>query len=196
MKTNNQGNAVWFKLMVLCMLIMTACQRPAVMSSDEQDEQRIHDSFLHASDLPTGWYRDYFGTDEEEGDLVYEIAFRVTDQPGLEYIVVSQAIIPYEDADQAGKAFEKWAKPALWGKVPVEISFQSQADEFEIGCLYSTTEIQPENFCTAVARYDRLISVLMVKTWDEDDKEQWFTWADFERALEAMDRQALEAAGR
>jgi hypothetical protein len=52
------------------------------------------------------------------------------------------------------------------------------------------------NTLSFVARYDRLISVLTAKTWDEDDEEQWFTWADLERVLEEMDRRALEAADR
>jgi hypothetical protein len=94
---------------------------------------------------------------------------------------------------------EKWVKSLAavdMGQTPTEIHFQSKADAFDIGCLYSTSDLQPENFCGVVARYGQLILILYAKTWDVDDAEQWFTWGDFEQTLKAMDRRALEAAGR
>lgn len=187
---------------LLCMVIIVACHCSEILSED-QDLQRINDSFLTSDDVPEGWFLDYYSRKLREGVTVHYIQFRpdeVKDQPELDFIFVAQEIAVYARETEAKAAYqEKWKRTMpciVMGQKPSEINFQSGADEFEIGCLYSTLVTQPENFCEAVARYDRLILHLILKTWDEDDKEQWFTWADFERVLEAMDRRALEAAGR
>jgi hypothetical protein len=206
-----------FLLVLLFAFLALACQlsvtAPGSESTDsaevissmktppnETDKELVLNSFLQETDLPAGWFQDYYGVDLVEGDTVYAVSFRKTDDPDLDYIFVAQEIILYDSELQAEYAFgEKWkeSEPSLViGQPPAEIDFKSKADEFSIGCLYSTTALQPENFCSSVARYDRLISILYTKTWDEDDEEQWFTWADFERTLEAMDRRALDAQGK
>jgi hypothetical protein len=200
----------------LCAFIALACQvsislpgsestesteatAPAITPLSEADEQLVLNAFLHERDLPEGWYLDYFGIDASDGNPVYAIAFRVAHKLELDYIFVAQEIVLYENESEAKEAYTgKWNKSVgsvAMGQPPSEIAFVSRADEFAVGCLYSTTALQPENFCGAVARYGRLISILTTKTWDEDDAEQWFTWADFEGVLKAMDRRALEAQG-
>jgi hypothetical protein len=206
----------WFYLAMLWALVTFACQvsvgipgqtapetsgagSPASSALSEADEEIVMNAFLKESDLPSGWYRDYFNVKVVEGDLVYVAGFRVTDEPGLDYIFVGQDIILFENEPQAEKRYrESYIKYATANSAvqPKEIRFQSEADEFSVGCNYSNIDIQPENFCGAVGRYGRLVSVLYTKTWDEDDEEQWFTWGDFQRALEAMDRRALEALGQ
>jgi hypothetical protein len=202
--------------MLLCAFIALACQlsitapgseatesaeatSPVIRPLTEADERLVSDSFLRETDLPAGWFQDYFGVEASDGGITYSKDFRATDKLELMHVVVTQQIIPYENESAAEEAYAgKWVKsvPSVdMGRPPSEIDFASIADEFAIGCLYSTTALQPENFCGAVARYGRLISILTAKTWDEDDAEQWFTWADFERALKAMDHRALDAQG-
>jgi hypothetical protein len=202
-------------LALLCVFIAVACQgskgtqeknlpttiptsgQLEVSSLNDSPEERILHSFLVESDLPLGWFRSYFGREEVEGKTEYGVDFKVSDQPELDHIVVTQVLSAYADEAQATEAFQKrWSNRMSLGQAPREIDFESRADDFAISCLYSTIAMQPYNFCTAVARYDRLISVLMTKTWDQDDEEQWFTWEDFEKVLTAMDRRALEATDR
>jgi hypothetical protein len=198
-------------LAVVCIFATSACERSEMSPTSNRlatpptynpDEQRILSSFLIVPDLPEGWFRDYFDTEViEEGDTVYVEVLRpieVIDQPQLDYIFVSQEIVLYENESQAKEGYQEQLQPmlALEPEAPVDINFQSLADESRVGCAYSTIDIQPENVCTAVARYDRLISILTAKVWDKDDEDQWFTWTDLERVLNAMDRRALEAAGR
>lgn len=209
--TRDYSNISMFVFAALCTLITAvACQsaerlptrnRPEMSPTYNPDEQRILSSFLIVPELPEGWFRDYFDTEVIEGDTVYVEILRpmeVIDQPQLDYIFVSQEIILYANEAQARESYQKWLQPRLEleKQVPTEINFHSRADESRVGCSYGITDTDPENVCTAIARYDRLVSLLVVKVWDEDDEEQWFTWADFERVLEAMDRRALEAAGR
>jgi len=194
------GRISLFTFVLLGTLVATACQHSETPQSDEQDRQRIFDSFLLESDLPVGWFRDYLGTDEDEieSETVHVAVFRATDEPGLEYIFVSQELVLYASETKARAGYQKWLRPSLELErhIPTEISFHSRADEFRVGCSYGITDTQPENVCVAIARYDRLVSQLIAKVWDKDDEEQWFTWVDFEQVLEAMDRRALEAAGR
>ena len=216
MEANLHGpQRLLFVLALLCAFVALACKlsisapssestesaeatSPAITPLKEADEL-VFNSFLQQTDLPAGWFQDYFGVDASEGDIVYSKDFRATDKLELDYIVVTHQIVLYENDLEAKKAYTgKWKESVgsvVMGRPPSEIAFASMADEFAIGCLYSSTALQPENFCGAVARYGRLISILYTKTWDEDDAEQWFTWEDFERALKAMDRRALDAQG-
>jgi hypothetical protein len=206
----------WLSLAALWALVALACQvsvgvpgqtasatpgagSAASSALSEADEEIVMNAFLKESDLPSGWYLDYFVVETIDGDLVYASEFRTTDEPGLEFIFVGQDIILFENEFQAEERYqEKYIKHATANsrRQPKEIHFESKADEFSIGCNYSNIDIQPENFCGAVGRYGRLVSVLIAKTWDEDDEEHWFTWAGFQRALEAMDRRALETLGQ
>jgi len=169
--------------------------QPVMSPADQLDEQRIHRSFLIDADLPTGWFRAHFETIEVEKDTVYSVVFLARDQPGLENL--THQIILYPDEIRAQTAYRsKWTpfgKKILYKEAIPEIDFQSRADEFRIGCLYDTSELWSQNLCIGVARYERLISILTAIVYDE---EKWFGWADLERTLEAMDRRALEAAGR
>jgi len=176
-------------------MINPAGDQPVAAPTDHTDEQRIHRSFLLDADLPAGWFRAHFETIEVEKDTIYSVVFLARDQPGLENL--THQIVLYPDEIQAQTAFRgEWIQSRQnihYRETIPETSFQSRADEFKIGCLYDTSELWSQNLCIGVARYDRLISILTAIVYDE---EQWFTWADFERVLEAMDRRALEAAGR
>jgi len=186
---------------LLCIVVAMTCQCSETSPSDDRDEQLVLDSFLTLSDVPEGWFLYSSGVEVREGDTLYQREFvpnEVKDQPELDFIFVLQGITVYTSETKARSGYQKWLQPSLKLErhIPTEISFHSRADEFRVGCSYGITDTQPENVCVAIARYDRLVSQVIAKVWDKDDEEQWFTWVDFEQVLEAMDRRALEAAGR
>ena len=163
------------------------------LSTDSKDERRISNSFLLATDLPAGWFRGRYDTLEEQGETIHLVVFAAHDQPGLENI--AHQLILYPDETQALEVFQRskiLGQESTYDETLPEINVQSRADGFRIECLNVPAPAPPQKFCVAVARYDRLISVLT--TYVHDD-EQWFSWIDLERLLTAMDRRALDARG-
>jgi hypothetical protein len=164
------------------------------------DLDLVLNSFLQASDLPEGWYLDDCYAEIVEDTTIYIRGFRVAHDPALDYIFVTQDLILGEDESQAKQIFaeirESEYSALTEGRSPTAVDFQSKADQFSLGCIPGTPELDPETLCEGVARYGNLVSDLRAKILEEGDEELWFTWSDLERVLEAMDDRALEARGQ
>jgi hypothetical protein len=107
-------------LVLLCAFLLVACRisvptptsdsseaaetnSPEKQIPNKADVEWVLNALLLESDLPEGWFQNYFGVDEEKGDTVYTVGFYATDKPGHEYINVTQRGILYENEVRAKK---------------------------------------------------------------------------------------------
>jgi hypothetical protein len=118
-----------FVIMLLCAFIALACQlsitapgseatesaeatSPVIRPLTEADERLVSDSFLRETDLPAGWFQDYFGVEASDGGITYSKDFRATDKLELMHVVVTHQIVLYENEPEAKEAYggrwEEW----------------------------------------------------------------------------------------
>jgi hypothetical protein len=160
----------------------------------DPDDRRLYESLLTDEDLPEGWSR---GQPEKlpwENGVLVIVPFDQQDRPGS--LDMNQQLTLYLTAEMAQIAFKVgWpGNPEIpyQAKIP-QIDYVSRADQFKIGCLHGESELEPPHSCIVIARYDRLVSLLMATMYEDEPR---FTWSDLEQVLQAIDRRALEAAGR
>jgi hypothetical protein len=160
--------------------------------------ERLFSLFIHTTDLPSGWHREGGGIGdrdrEGEGIISRWVSFRGVPEKVFPTVLAWQELIDYPDLDQATSAYgeimeeefpvEEW----IW---PEQIQFESKADQFHLACLERRVDIHGEiderfrgsYHCRAVGRYGSLISVLHANVF----KDQWLTFEDLQRLLEAAD---------
>jgi len=183
---------VFLAIALFSSALLTGCGKP------NPRLERLFPLFIHTTDLPSGWYRDEGGIGprdrEGEGIISRWVQFRGVPEKEFPTVLVIQELIDYPDLDQAVRAYaeiveeefpvEKWT----W---PEQIQFESKADQFRLACVERRIDIHGEvderfrgsYHCTAVGRYGSIISVIYANVF----KDQWLTFKDLQRLLEAAD---------
>ena len=177
-------------LLVLGCLLLAGC------TSDANDRAtRLFSLLLRASDLPPCWQRTrgVIGDwdQESKGIISRSVGFRGVPEQQRGDVLVSQELINYPSAAQAGEAYPSIVRVVIPTKSwswPEQVSFRSQADQLQVACVQDPDS--PETtWCSGVAQYGSFISVVRANVFEE----QWLTMEDLERLLESVDARMAAA---
>jgi hypothetical protein len=149
--------------------------------------------FIEPSDLPQGWRHDWSGIEEVEGAMSRTYLFRGSNDPDKLHVNVSQQLTMYPDATSAAAAYPDWVSahfPTQTWKPPLQITFRSRADQFDLKCMDFCVNGHLTHSCTALGRYGNVISLIYANVFDD----KWLTFEDFEHLLERADERLYEGA--
>ncbi len=151
---------------------------------------------LKVENLPPGWYREQGSIETEtvpggEGRFLW---FYNTSARGQSWVNIGEVVRVYPDEPAAEEGWleqrDKYFPPGAegWEERP-ELSFAYRADEVRVACLEAYVNGYHHYACRAVARYGRVVIVVLGNVFDD----RWLTMNEFREVLEAADRRAAEA---
>jgi hypothetical protein len=186
----------WGSILFISMLV-TGCV---------ESNPRLEDLFLlqvRTADLPSDWFVDGVGIGDrnKESDRIISrwIQFRGVPEAVFPTVLAIHELTDYPDLDQATCAYAEIVKEEFpvqdWTR-PEQVHFESQADQFRLACLERRVDIHDNlderfkgsYFCRAVGQYDTTVSVIHANVF----KDQWLTFEDLQRLLEAADARLAE----
>lgn len=156
---------------------------------------------IDPEDLPPGWYWKSTEVEEVPGGVGRFTRFYHSSARNLRVVHLSETVLVYPDVAAAQQGYknqvETYFPPGSkrWQEMP-RLQFPHHAEEAKTACqdLYfreASGEIYHHYACTYVARYRRVVIVVLGNVFDD----RWLTMPEFREVLIAADRKAARAVG-